>query len=83
MIPFFQVEEEQEKCDMYRGVINMVLRCARNAAFHLNHFDVMVSQLTDHLAALFAIIGEAQHTKSLKVQSSLYVVRKLKLLHCP
>ena len=62
-----QVEEEQEKCDMYQGVINMVLRCARNAAFHLNHFDVMVSQLTDHLAALFAIIGEAQHTRSLKV----------------
>ena len=63
----FQLDLESEKCKLYHDVITVLLRCARNQSFHLAQFNASISQFADHLAVLYAFIGEAQENSSVQV----------------
>ena len=63
----FQLDLETEKCKLYHDVITVLLRCARNQSFHLAQFNASISQFADHLAVLYAFIGEAQENSTVQV----------------
>ncbi|KAL5265653.1 hypothetical protein ACHWQZ_G006391 [Mnemiopsis leidyi] len=62
-----QLDLETEKCKLYHDVITVLLRCARNQSFHLAQFNASISQFADHLAVLYAFIGEAQENSTVQV----------------